>query len=903
MAKKNGNSRFEKAQFYNAEFYEGNSRNQFRGNAINNLESASEQTKGQLDGITSDTVKAYTAMYGQLVELHSTKYLNIIDTREREHYRLLTSPNENGYIYRQYNEMYKALEKRHKTYLDNIAMPDINSLDNQGSQTSKTTNNAAQFATELTLLSIKETLEKIREDVKYSGGGFGGGIADPNSSSSILKGIDKNTENMTKEERERNRQNKEIASKVVGIYSSLSSSVVQGKTNSQLLHGITSTLSSWIQGGPWAALATAAMEIANAVTQFFGQAIGEHWQTMEESFSNYGVYVQRWNDQYAGYTRDILNKQDELYALELNDNIKSTDWLRKQVELASKGFDSDTANSAAIQDILLSKIAPHLDTSSNIFMDLQQRGLRDITQSLGGLVESVRNISGASRITQASLSTMVDQLGPVELYAKKNLLTGKAAASLAALEQAGLSTEDAVKIVSTVSGVVAHPGSTLTGGSTMERLLAVALSSGNVSLENAVPELIGQYLGYANTFTGNIPANQAYTAMLRDVVNSTVGIALSPYADTSDLYTAFNDYYELYKDTTEEPQSAYRELYTTFESGFFQTADQRLEILANNSELAAGANGFLHQIAEWTLGIYDEITRITDKLLGRSDADVDARKTYNAIMSDTSLTDVERTKKLQDYLGSHTGYSDEMAKKYIDAMYSSENAKFYDSYYLETLNKYDKAAYDEAVLSNVAYQTQLWKNLYGEAQGKSVIGTGDAYDLALATGSVKPESFKSNRAEVYNDTAGDEFFEIALATLLAPGIGTRIAIGENAKNWLGLSTGSKIRGMATGGYVDRPQLAIVGEGGDPELVTPVPQLVAAVSRGINSSSRMKADYSEIIATVNNVGTMIVQAIKESNSNQIVLDTSSGLLSGSAFDRLNRIDQSTATSLQPIMKRG
>lgn len=863
MAKKNGNSRFEKAQFYNAEFYEGNSRNQFRGNAINNLESASEQTKGQLDGLTNATIEAYAAMYSQLVELHKTDYLDIIDTREREHYRLLTSPNENGYIYRQYNEMYKALEKRHKTYLDNIDVPDINVPNEQVLKTSNESNNALQFANEATLVSIKETLEKIRENIKYSGGGSSSQEA---SNTGILRGIAKDTDNMTKEEREQSRQNQEIARNVLNLYSSVTSNLVQGKTNTQLLNGLTTSISSWIQGGPWAALGTALMQIVNSITQFFGQAITEHWQTTEENFSNYGLYVQRWNDQYAGYTRDILNKQDELYDLNLQDNIKSTDWIKKQVELASKGLDSNTANSAAIQDILLSKIAPHLDTSSNIFMDLQQRGLRDITQSLGGLVESVRNISGASRVTQASLSTMVDQLGPVELYAKKNLLTGKAAASLAALEQAGLSTEDAVKIVSTVSGVVAHPGSTLTGGSTMERLLAVALSSGDVSLENAVPELIGQYLGYANTFTGNIPANQAYTAMLRDVVNSTVGIALSPYADTSDLYTAFNDYYELYKDSTEEPQSAYWDLYNTFESGFFQTADQRLEIMANNSELAAGANGFLHQIAEWTLGIYEEITRITDKLFGRSKEDTAARQSYAAIMSDTSLSDVERTQQLQEYLGTHKGYSNETAKKFIDAMITSETAKNYDSYYLETLKQYDKAAYQEAVRNDVAYQTQLWQNVLesglnvGSESYRGTGGIGHSWKVDGYGNVIIPESFVS---------------------------------GENLK------TGSH----ATGGYVDSPEIALIGEGRDPELVTPVPQLVAAVSRGINSSSRMKADYSEIIATVNNVGTMIVQAIKESNSNQIVLDTSSGLLSGSAFDRLNRIDQSTATSLQPIMKRG
>ena len=864
MAKKNGNAEFNNAKFTNASFYEGNSRNVYQGNkAASDIKSASEQTQGQLDAITDTTVKAYTAMYGELVTLHQTKYLNIIDTREREHYRLLTSPNENGYIYRQYNEMYKALEKRHKTYLDNIDMPEINVPSDQVSNTTTTGNNAVQFATETTLVSIKETLEKIRENIKYSGGGVSAG-SEVAANTGILRGIGKNTDDMSKEEREQSRQNQEIARNVLSLYSSVTSNLVQGKTNTQLLSGLNSTLSAWIQGGPWAALGTALMQIVNSITQFFGQAITDHWQTMEDSFSNYGLYVQRWNDQYAGYTKDILNKQDELYVLNLQDNIKSTEWMKKQVELASKGMDYDTSNAAAIQDILLNKIAPHLDTSSNIFMDLQQRGLKDITRSLGGLVESVRNISGASRVTQASLSTMVDQLGPVELYAKKNLLTGKAAASLAALEQAGMSTEDAVKIVSTVSGVIAHPGTTLTGGTTMERLLATALSSGEVSLENAVPELIEKYIGYANTFTGGIPANQAYSAMLRDVVNSTVGISMSAYEDTSDLYRVFNDYYDLYKDTTQEPQDAYWDLYNTFESGFFQTADQRLEIIANNSTLAAGANGFLHQIAEWTLGVYEEITKLTDWLFNRSEEDIAARQTYEAIMSDTSLSDVERTKQLQEYLGTHKGYSNETAKKFIDAMITSETAKNYDSYYLETLKKYDEAAYQEAVRNDVAYQTQLWQNVYssglnvGSSSYRGTGGYGNYWKVDGYGNVIIPESFVS---------------------------------GENLK------TGSH----ATGGYVDSPEIALIGEGRDPELVTPVPQLVAAVSKGINSSSRMKADYSEIIATVNNVGAGIIQAIRESNSNQIVLNTSNGLMSGSAFDRLDRIE--SVTSLQPRMKRG
>lgn len=886
MAKNNGNE-FNNSKFYNASFYEGNnSRNYFqKNNAMNNVQSASEQTKGQIDSVVSDTLKAYEDMYFKgdksLVGLHAG-YLTKIRANELQHYRTLTDTRGgNGSILAEYNKMYTALEQRHQQYLDKIGGPNI---EVPGQSTSS--NNATTFASEVTMLSIKDTLDKISENLKYSGG-VSGTSQDTTTS---LKSIREDTANMTKEQREQSRKYQEVASRTLDVYRSLSSNMVQGKTNTQLLGGISSTLSSFIQGGPYAALFTAVMEIASAVTQFFGQAIGEHWQTMEESFNNYGLYVHRWNDQYAGYTKDILTKQDELYALNLQDNVKVTDWMKKQVELASKGFSADRAEEAALQDLILNRIAPNLDTSSNIFMDLQQRGMQEIIQSLGGIVESVRNISGNSRISQLALGTMVDKLGPVELYAKKNLLTGDAAAALAALESMGMATEDAINIVSTISGVVAHPGQAVTGGSIIERLLGIALTSGEVNLENAIPELIAKYFGYGDIFGGGVPGGAA-SPMLLDILSSVTGMSgLNAYADWSELNENFSEYFELYKDTAQEPKSAYQDLYDTFEDGFFQTADQRLEILANNSELAAGANGFLHQIAEWTLGIYEEITRITDKLFGRSDADIDAKKYYNQVMSDTSLSEVEKTLKLQEYLGSHTGYSDEMANKFISSMYTAEDAKDVDDYYKETLKKYDTAAYQKAVAQDVAWETEKWKQLQAEASGLPLPGDASSfYNSAVNAGKVvSPDTLKSDRIKVYNDTLTTDLLEMGIANVILPGAGPGIVAGVNTYN---AATGtnttgvrySSILGFATGGYVDRPTLSVIGEGSDPELVTPVPQLIAAVARGIDYSSKMNTDYTPIINSMNTNTALIIQAIQGLNSRNAgrYLDRSTGLIGNGA----------------------
>lgn len=894
MAKSTGNE-FNNSKFYNASFFDGNgrSRNYFqRDNALNNVQTASEQTTGKVDGVISTTLNAYELMYTDpnrgLIHQHED-YLSKISKAETSHYDRLTNIN-NGVIIQKYNGLYTALEQRHKEYLSKVGMPDFS----ESTMANPSSNNVVSVAAETTLVGIKDTLDKIQEGLKYNTGSSSA-IAGTDQTAKALYSIRDNTSNMSKEDREANRNRQELAGRVVSIYSSLSSSLVQGKTNSQLLKGITGTLSSWVQGGPYAAAFTAIMEIASAVTQFFGQAISDHWSTMEESFNNYGVYVHRWNDQYAGYTKDIINKQDELYALNLEDNIKSTDWMRKQVELASRGFDADRAEDVALQDLILNKIVPNLDTSSNIFMDLQQRGMRDIVESLGGITESVRNISSSSRISQLALGTVVDKLGPVELYSKKNLLGGRAAAALAALESMNISTEDAINIVSSVSGVISHPGQALTGGSTIERLLAVALTSGEVDLENALPELISQYFGYANVFGGGIPKGQAFSPMLTDIMSGVTGIALNPYAEWDALDSDFKQFYDTYKETAQEPQSAYSDLYNTFSEGFFQTADQRLEVLANNTELAAGANGFLHQIAEWTFGIYEDVAKLADKLLGRSDADIDARKYYSSIMKDTSLSDVEKTLKLQEYLGSHTGYSDDMVNKYVEAMVTSETAKDYSGSYLETLNKYDKQAYEQAFRDDVAWETAKWKSLADLGNVDNVINQEGAYD-PYKEKALMPGSVQSNRVEAYDQPG-------AIGYLLKSGGNIPLAGMMYATDKLKYSTGkyTSIGEYATGGYIDSPQLALIGEGRDPELVTPVPQLVSAVARGIDYSSRMKPDYSPLIESMSVNTQLIIQAINNiSSRGSGILDKSTGLANiiNSPGARITG-----GSSLKPLMTMG
>lgn len=862
---KNNKSEFNNAQFHNAKFFDGNgkSRNFFQQNSsFSNVESASEQTKGQLESVTSSTVQFYDNMYNQLSQRHAT-YLTGIGKAEKTHYTNLIKGT--GGILEQYNGMYAALEARHKQYLKNIGadkpgvanVPDV-----------PNTSTAMGVATEVTILSIKATLDKIAEDLKYSNGT--GGISNEPDTRVALRGIRDNTENMTTEQKRQSREYQTLANNILSNFRSLSSNMVAGKTNTQLLNGITTTLSSFIQGGPYAAAATAILEVANAITGFFGQAISEHYQTMETSFANYGVYVERWNDQYAGYTKDILAKQDELYALDLQDSVKSSDWMKKQVELASKGFSADRSEDAALQDIILSKIVPNLDTSSNIFMDLQQRSMVDIVESLGGLTESVRNISGSSRIAQGSLSTLIDKLGPVELYAKKNLLNNKAAAAVAALESMDISTEDAINIVSTVSGVVSNQGTKLQNGTTLEKLLALKLINGEYDLENALPGLISEYLNYASVFTGGIPKGQSYTPMLTDVLYSTIGASLGAYSDAEVLSDQFDNFYKLYENTTEDPQSAYEGLFSEFKNGFFTTAEEKLENIANNSDFAAGANGFLHQIAEWTMGIYEDIERLVDRFTGRSEADTDARKYLKSLQADTSMTDLERTQKLQEYLSTHRGYSDETAQKLINAMYSSDTARAYTTDELQILYAHDKEGYQNALLNQAAYETSKWQ------ERMDISGDLSDYLDKYAGQSENPYDIQAIKNVDERVTVSDTADEWALLYGGLTGYGLQ-KLYSKMINKTPSSNYANGGGMATGGYVDRPTVALIGEGQYPEIVSPVPQLVTAVAKGIEYSSKMNPDYSELQTTINNAAALIVEAIQQQGgSKTVILDRATGL---------------------------
>lgn len=345
------------------------------------------------------------------------------------------------------------------------------------------------------------------------------------------------------------------------------------------------------------------MGLLETMFGYMVDAMSDNYNTQQEIFTNYMLYAQKYGDRNIGYLKTQEDYLSLLATEGLEDNIRNTTLMKKYVELASKGLDKQSAYESAMRSAIYDVIAPNLDQTSSIFLDFQTRGMASITNNLAGMVESVRSTAGSSRIAMNSLSTIIDKLGPVELYAQKGLLGDDAAKLLSFLESQNLSTQDATSIVNDLVTAISNPYQTINSGTPIQQLLAqqVATSNGNIGLS----ELYNWYAKYANDML-----NPTDNPLYREAKLSAYGIGIGGYY-SGELAT-MPDAYELVETTTQ----AYDKLAEKLAGGDLQTAKEMANITVTNSEIGMGVATLITELEDWLLPIMQDVADIADFLVG-----------------------------------------------------------------------------------------------------------------------------------------------------------------------------------------------------------------------------------------------------------------------------------------------
>lgn len=861
MVKISGND-FNNSKFFNAKFI-GNTSG-MQNNVYQDVDSARKQTSGEVDSTNRETLDQYADLYSKLITKHGD-YLVAIGTKEREYYKELTYNNGNGYIYKQYDELYGKLEARHNEFLKKLGVKDNVSSDVENTDT---TNSSAYKDLTKTIGNLDRDIQKTISNTYALGMFFYKQNKDKDGKErryaeelrdELEKGK-KVTEDIQKEVKAGKQNDKETGKKqsvdtdkivkgTMRLVDDVGSSLIQGKYTQRVFNDILKVIEIFQEQESLADSVVSLVLLAiKEATRWIGEGVADLHNTQEETYDKFGLYLARSEKssiQTALYNNYMEDKMDLLYGLGLENNIKSTEWWKAQVGMLEKGFSGDQSYYASLQSVLLNKIAPALDTNNQYFMDLQQQGMFELTKSMGGLVEAVRDTAGSSRVTMGSLGTIVDKLAPVELYAKKELLGKGATAILSALENSGMATADAIELLSSATGVVSSPYSALTGGNTLERIAVAQGAYGG--LDTAVLNMLNNYAMFTGGVKGS-PINQG-------AVRSALGVNWG--GDFANMPLIAQTVQEAYSEAmaseeTKTGSEAYEDIKALFIDDILTTGEKQTEILASNNIVANDINGLLQEIAL-------NIAFITDIL----------SKTFNV------AHDVMAKGTTDDFVKGIGETTDKKKKSVLVSKALLASATDDRKYLGIGAGGVIRGGWD--IIEGIKNKNagQVVEGVGGLfTQGVSYLPT-DALDIL-------GDDYKIYKAIKNSDFGG---YDAGVGTT---GKSTAQLVQEGYV--YDTATGQWVKKYGTGGYVRGSQLAIVGDNPYGEIISPIPELSQAVMRGVNLSNKnSKPDTSSVETVIIQATEKIVKAIAENGG--LVLDTGSGLMSGDV------------TSLNSKMRRG
>lgn len=291
----------------------------------------------------------------------------------------------------------------------------------------------------------------------------------------------------------------------------------------------------------------------------------------EDSYKTISTTIGMNQNQYQEYQRSL---EKQLNAMDLNDNIRVSNVMKKLDENAKMGLSQEDAKNKALSDSITNVISPYLDTTTSAYTDLQLKFGDQFTKNVGGMSGYLYDLVGSSRVFKNSINDVITKLEPVQLWSQKQLLSGEGAQAYAALESLvdqGLLTENqAIQMATEAADTVADPFKALTTGSVSQQ---VAVATGHTGST-------GDYLG---SKLGTLQLARSYSPLMQSAALSAMGESGDlAYADLPEIAKQFSEAYKKAGKSGETTTDVYDKRSKQFAEGLFDTQKSKEETAAEN---------------------------------------------------------------------------------------------------------------------------------------------------------------------------------------------------------------------------------------------------------------------------------------------------------------------------------
>lgn len=227
--------------------------------------------------------------------------------------------------------------------------------------------------------------------------------------------------------------------------------------------------------------------ITNKILSMMGTGSDNIVNAYEDSYKTISTTIGMNQNQYQGYQRSL---ERQLRDMDLNDNVRVSDVMKKLDENAKMGLSQEDAKNKALSDSITNVIAPYLDTTSSAYTDLQLKLGDQFTKNVGGMSGYLYDLVGSSRVFKNSINDVITKLEPVQLWAQKQMMSGEEYAMVEALVDQGQMTQSqATELVAQASQAVSDQYGALTSGNVAQQV-AVATGKTN-NLADTITSMLG----------------------------------------------------------------------------------------------------------------------------------------------------------------------------------------------------------------------------------------------------------------------------------------------------------------------------------------------------------------------------------------------------------------------------
>lgn len=302
---------------------------------------------------------------------------------------------------------------------------------------------------------------------------------------------------------------RELVDKILGDDSSFGNAVSNFSLSSSLLQVGADTLKS----------------AANVIISTLSSGFQSQVDTYENTFQNISVRTGLTTDEYLEQQKLVNNQLD---ALDLYNNIATSDVQEMWNSLAEAGMSSEDMFANAIENVITETIVPYLDTTTTSFNLLNNRLDGNFVKQIRGINVATQDLVESSYMNETVLNSMIDALSPMSDWAIQQLASSST--ELAALadilvDQYGFTEDQAMSYITQLYKQQQYGNQILSSGTVAEKLAYI----------NQINSGTNIYTDMFEAVLNNIETSADLSSMLSGYDDTMSGLLTSIVADALGL--------------------------------------------------------------------------------------------------------------------------------------------------------------------------------------------------------------------------------------------------------------------------------------------------------------------------------------------------------------------------------